>query len=238
MKKFFFLLVFAASALFAVEIGFFPEKMIYPMVGFAKWQCGKHAITAEQTRGYSFTSAITAGFDAEKIKFFNVELECAAAVNGKLTIYFNHSGRKFSSANYCRKNFSLSADVPQVVSIPMKSAGWKGKIAAFRFDISGKAGLKWTIRRVWFSDSEPGKNAGELVIFPGSVPLDGRVGFKKFVRTNDAITAEHSKGYAYTTDIPLGINAADYKYFNLIVESKNNVSGNMSLYFMKNRYSF
>ena len=51
MKRFLTSLVFAvALASSAADLSLFPEKMIHPMVGFAKWQCGKDAITAEQAK--------------------------------------------------------------------------------------------------------------------------------------------------------------------------------------------
>ena len=52
------------------DIGIFPEKMVYPMAGFDKWQCGKDAITAVQTREYSWCSAVPVKLDASKITAF------------------------------------------------------------------------------------------------------------------------------------------------------------------------
>ena len=51
MKKLLLLCcMLVAGSLFA-DIGIFPEQKINSMAGFEKWQCGKDAITAVQSRG-------------------------------------------------------------------------------------------------------------------------------------------------------------------------------------------
>ena len=139
MKKFLFILSCMALLASGAEIGVFPEKMLYPMAGFEKWQCGKDAITTVQTRGYSWCSAVPVKLDASKITAFNMEVAADCELNSKLTIYFRREGEKgFDKECYSRVNFKAAANKPQVVTIPMKNKHWKGVITAFRFDLSGK----------------------------------------------------------------------------------------------------
>ncbi|MBO5923759.1 MAG: hypothetical protein J6Q81_04520, partial [Lentisphaeria bacterium] len=257
MKKFLFILSCTTLSLCAAEIGIFPEKLIYPMAGFDKWQCGKDAITTVQTRGYSWSAAVPVKLDAAKVTAFNVELAADADFNSKLTIYFRKPGEKgFAKENFCRKNFKSVANTSQVVTIPMKNANWKDTVTAFRFDLSGKKGVTWKISRIWFTGEEgallepittvPAKpkakpkapkaktqNANlssDVVIFPGKTKIFPQVGFKSFQQNETEIVAEHSAGYAYTAAIPAAISSEKYKFFNCLLESPTAVSGNLTFY--------
>ena len=253
-----------SAVLSAAEIGIFPEKLIYPMAGFDKWQCGKEAITTVQTRGYSWSSAVAVKLDAAKVTAFNVELSADADFNSKLTIYFRKPGEKgFAKENFCRKNFKSVANKVQVVSIPMKNANWKDTITAFRFDLSGQKGMTWKISRIWFTGEDDAlleplaavpakakakpqkiKTAGanlssDVVIFPGKKKIFPQVGFKSFQQNETEIVAEHSAGYAYTAAVPAAISAEKYKFFNCLLESPTAVSGNLTFYHRyKNEKSF
>lgn len=258
MKKFLFILSCAALCASAADIGIFPEKMIYPMAGFDKWQCGKDAITTVQTRGYSWSSAVPVKLDASKVTAFNVELAADCDLNSKLTIYFRREGEKgFHKECFSRSNFKTVANTPQVVTVPMKNKHWKGVITAFRFDLSGKKDVTWKISRIWFTGDEsavlapitaaPAKakkskpvkvneNANissDIVLFPGKKKIFPQVGFKEFKQQDDCIVAEQSQGYAYTAAIPMNIRADKYKFFNCLIESPNNVSGNFTIYYMR-----
>ena len=258
MKRGLFLLCCMALLANGAEIGIFPEKMVYPMAGFDKWLCGKDAITAMQTRGYSWSSAIRVKLDASKITAFNVELAADCDLKSKLTIYFRREGEKgFHKECFSRSNFNASANTPQVVTVPMKNKHWKGVISAFRFDLSGKKGANWKISRIWFTGDESAvlapvtanavkvkkskpvkanENANissDIVVFPGKQKIYPLVGFKSFTQQSDCIVAEHSQPYAYTAVIPVNIRADKYKFFNCLIESPNNVSGNFTIYYMR-----
>ena len=132
MKRGLFLVFCMALLANGADIGIFPEKMIYPMAGFDKWQCGKDAITTVQTRGYSWSSAVPVKLDASKVTAFNVELAADCALNSKLTIYFRRAGEKgFHKECFSRSSFKTVANTPQVVTVPMKNKHWKGVITAF-----------------------------------------------------------------------------------------------------------
>ncbi|MBR7155776.1 MAG: hypothetical protein IKD22_02975 [Lentisphaeria bacterium] len=233
MKKYLLPAMLAASQLLlALEFPVFPEKFIRPMVGFEKWQCGKTAILTEQGRAYAYTSAITGNFAAEKFRFFNVKLEAAGDVKGKLTIYFSNKGKKFAAGDFCRKTFELAANTPAVVSIPMKGVNWQGNIAAFRFDLSAKTGTEWTIHKVWFSSEAPReKKSGDLMVFPGGKPVRGMLGFKHFAVKNGEIHAEQSRDYAYTAPVKVDMDAGNYRYLNLLVKTATASEGSFSIYF-------
>ena len=243
----------AASA----EIGIFPEIMLYPMAGFEKWQCGKDAITAVQTRQYSWSAIVPVELQAAKVTAFNMVLSAGEDINGKLTIYFRRKGEKtFDKASFCRKNFTAKANAPVLVTIPMKNANWKDSITGFRFDISGKQGLAWKITRIYFTGSSdaalsvgakaktavkakkpstPAQNlSSDIVLFPGKKKLESQVGFKTFKCGETEIAAEQSKDYSYTAIIPVNITKPEnYKFFNCLVQVPNNLSGNLSIYFAR-----
>ena len=235
MKKTFVCMVFAAAfGLSAADLPVFPERMIHPMVGFAKWQCGKTEITAEQTKSYAWTAAVPVKIDAAAFRYFNVELAPDAEVNGSLTMYFRNEGEKsFDAKNFIRTKFSLGKGVVQRVSLPLKGALWQGNVSAFRFDLSAPKGTHWSIRRVWFSDSMPADAGGDFTVFPSSVPIHPMAGFQSLARQGDTLAAEHAKPYAWTADIPLGINAENYHYFNCLIETADGkpAQGSLSIYF-------
>ncbi|MBQ9338147.1 MAG: beta-galactosidase [Lentisphaeria bacterium] len=234
MKKIWLCMFAAAFGLTAADLSLFPEKMIQPMVGFDKWQCGKDAITAEQTKPYSWTAPVPVKMDAAAFRYFNVELAADAPIDGKLTMYFRNEGeKKFDAKKFFRTKFTLEKDVSRVVSLPLNGALWQGNISCFRFDLSGRKGIRWTIRRVWFSDSRPADANGDFVVFPGAAPIYGMVGFKSLTREGETLAAEQSKAYAWTADIQLGIKAEDYHYFNCLIETPDGkpAQGSLSIYF-------
>ena len=259
MKKLLFTLSCAALLAGAAEIGIFPEQMVYSMAGFEKWLCGKDAITMTQTRGYSWSATVPVKLDAAKVTVFNVELSADCELKSKLTIYFRLQGEKgFRKENYCRKNFVLSANTPVTVSIPMKNANWKGIISGFRFDLSGRKGVNWKVSRIWFTGAEDARLApapaggkaparktkgvkvaesnlsSDIVVFPGKQKIVDMAGFKSFKTENNRIAAEHSRPYSYTAPIAVDIKKIDnYKYFNCTLESPNDVSGKLTVYFMR-----
>ncbi len=245
------------EAVSASEIGIFPEMMLYPMAGFDKWLCGKDAITAVQTRPYSWSAVVPVELQAANVSAFNIVLSAAEDVNGKLTIYFRRKGEKtFDKASFCRKNFTAQANAPVLVTIPLKNGNWKDIITGFRFDISGKKGLAWKISRIYFTGSSdallskgakpktavkakktsvPAENlSSDIVIFPGKKKLEAQVGFKTFQCGNTEIIAEQSRDYSYTAIIPVNITKPEnYKFFNCLVQTPNNLSGNLSIYFAR-----
>jgi|GEM_PF-5623210 len=235
MKRILTSLVFAAAiALTAADLSLFPEKMIHPMVGFGKWQCGKDAITAEQTKGYAWTAVIPVKFEAASFRYFNVELAADADISGSLSFYFRNEGEsKLDDKKFFRTKYSLGKGTFQIVSVPLNGSLWQGSISGFRFDLSARVGTVWTIRRVWFSDSRPADANGDFTVFPGSAPISKMVGFKSLTRQGDTLVAEQSKAYAWTADIPLGINAADYTCFNCLIAPADGkpVNGSLSIYF-------
>ena len=121
MKKLLSLICCCAIAAGAENIPIYPERMVYGMAGFEKWQCGKDAITAVQTRGYSWSATVPVEFTASGINDFNVVLAADQDINAKLTIYFRRKGEKsFDKASFCRKNFTAKANEAQLVTIPMQ----------------------------------------------------------------------------------------------------------------------
>lgn len=235
MKKLFVCMIAAAlSGLAAAELPVFPENMIHPMVGFAKWQCGRTEITAEQSKPYAWTAVVPVKMDAAAFRYFNVELSADAEVSGSLSMYFLNEGEKrFDAKKYFRTKFMLEKGNLRRISLPLNGALWQGNISGFRFDFSAPQGIHWSIRRVWFSDSMPSDANGDFTLFPGSVPILPMVGFKSLARQSDALAAEHAKPYGWTADIPLGINAGDYGYFNCLIETADGkpAQGALSIYF-------
>lgn len=254
MKKLFLLLFCCAAGSVFANIGIFPEMMLKPMAGFDKWLCGKDAITTVQTRDYSWSATVPMEMYASGVTEFNVTLAADQDIKGKLTIYFRKKGEKrFGSGNFCRSNFTLKANEPQKVTIPLKNKNWKDFITGFRFDISGKKGVNWKIYQIYFTGSPDSvifkgaqkkaavkkaaapvvDNSSDIIVFPGKKVTD-QVGFKSFKCEAGEIVAVQSKDYSYTASIPLNLKKAEnYKFFNCTLEANESISGNMSIYFAK-----
>jgi hypothetical protein len=168
VKKFLLLLCCCFSVSVFADITVFPGSKINSMAGFQTWQCGADAITAVQSRGYSWSAMVPVNFEAAGVTAFNIVLSASEDLNGKLTIYFRRKGEQtFDKASFCRQNFTAKANEPLTVTIPMKNGNWKDDITGFRFDISGKKGLKWTISKIYFTAEEAAAPvAAEIGIFP------------------------------------------------------------------------
>ena len=233
MKKFLFLSVFAVLTAAAADLSVFPEKMIHPMTGFERWQCGKDAITMLQNKPYAWSATVPVAFDASEYRYFNMELSGDRDVTaGILAIYFLNEGeRSFRDNKYCRTRFSLTKDNKVVVSVPLTGNAWQGKITGFRFDLGGGKDVNWRITRMWFSEAAAPDVNGDFAVFPGTSPIRGMVGFKTFEIKDGVISAEQSRAYSYTSTFTLGIKAEEYGFFNISVETPDPVSGSLSLYF-------
>ena len=233
MKKSLILALFAALSAIAADYPVFPEKMVHTMAGFERWQCGRDAITMRQTRDYAWSATVPVEFDAASYRYFNVEISSDRDVaNGALAVYFRNEGeRSLKDAKYRRTVFTLPKNTKMVVSVPMTSKLWQGKITGFRFDLGGGKDVNWTITRIWFSEAAAPDSNGDFSVFPGTSPIRGMVGFKTFEIKNGVISAEQNKAYSYTSTITLGIKAEEYGFFNILVETPDPVSGSLSIYF-------
>ena len=233
MKKLLLLLCCAICAGAFADITVFPGSKINSMAGFQSWQCGADAITAVQSRDYSWSAMVPVGFNAAKVSAFNVELSASEDINGKLTIYFRRKGEKtFDKASFCRKNFSAKANAPILVSIPMKNGNWKGDITGFRFDISGKKDVKWTVSKIYFTSEEEAVSASEIGIFP-EMMLYPMAGFDKWLCGKDAITAVQTRPYSWSAVVPVELQAANVTAFNVVLSAAEDVNGKLTIYFRR-----
>ncbi len=234
MKKLLFFLCSCIAVSAFADITIFPGSKINSMAGFQSWQCGADAITAVQSRGYSWSAMVPVEFNAAKVSAFNVVLSASEDINGKLTIYFRRKGEKtFDKASFCRKNFTARANEPLTVTIPMKNGNWNGDITGFRFDISGKKGVKWTISKIYFTAEEAASPvAAEIGIFP-EMMLYPMVGFDKWLCGKDAITTVQTRPYSWSAMVPVEFNAAKVSAFNVVLSAGEDINGKLTIYFRR-----
>ncbi|MBQ9803485.1 MAG: beta-galactosidase [Lentisphaeria bacterium] len=138
------------------EILLFPAgQKILPVVGFADFKTSGGVIYATQNKTYAYTSPIAVNADGSKCQYLNLEIKSSAAASGRLNIYYTHSGdKRFGAKKFIRNALVVSGKDFDIVSLPMGKK-LRGKIANIRIDFSGFAGMKWEIKRIWFSTAKP-----------------------------------------------------------------------------------
>lgn len=126
-----------------------------PMAGFTSFKTADGILTFEQSRPYSWTASISAGFKAEDYPFLEIRLRTnLSESHNAVGLYFAiPSEPKFVEKRRILYRFRPTADQWTRIRIPLKNPEWRGEIKFFRLDFSGKKGQRWDIGEIRFCDS-------------------------------------------------------------------------------------
>ncbi len=134
----------------------FPSgQKITSVVGFADFKTSNGMISAIQNKNYAYTSPIAVNADGSECQYLNLEIKSSAPASGRLNIYYsNPKDKRFSSRKFIRNALVVSGKDFDTVSLPMDKK-LRGHISNIRIDFSGFNGIKWEIRKIWFSTAKP-----------------------------------------------------------------------------------